>query len=314
MRRLFLQIDTWNRDNNSSKFKAGPLPKAATSPPDAVYSGLIECPCTDRIFKHINIEYSSRVYSYCDQRVHTAQECFQSASSLLAGVTKIISNLTVFNSSLPTGCSFQSSNQSTAVAIFNSYSSNISCGSGKLVGGKVIETITGISLEILLDNDMVEFTLSGPSTVWFGVGFNASQMVNLPYAIIVTGSNDTASSSVFEQLLADHEPGTALSSSITLVSSSVLSGVRTVVFRRKAVGLTQHHFTFDPANYASINMIFATGTTSNFQYHGPKHAQRQITMFNKAPGQFSCVCTTGLTGEICGHSAGCNGIAGVHFL
>merc|ERR1719242_1751643 len=50
-------IDTWNRDHKGPNFVPGPLPKAAVSPPDAIYSGLLECPCTDRISKIIDGAY-----------------------------------------------------------------------------------------------------------------------------------------------------------------------------------------------------------------------------------------------------------------
>ena len=34
---------------------------------------------------------------------------------------------------------------------------------------------------------MATLTLVGPASVWFGIGFNASQMADRPYAIIVDG-------------------------------------------------------------------------------------------------------------------------------
>ena len=43
-----MQIDTKNRDYNGTDFKAGILPKASAAPPNASYSGLLECPCTTR--------------------------------------------------------------------------------------------------------------------------------------------------------------------------------------------------------------------------------------------------------------------------
>ena len=53
-----MQIDTKNRDGSMDRpeqgFSPGPYPKAAVAPrtgPDATYSGLLECPCTDRISK-----------------------------------------------------------------------------------------------------------------------------------------------------------------------------------------------------------------------------------------------------------------------
>ena len=48
-------IDTWNRAemniSGGSKFVAGPLPKHSLSPANAPYSGLLECPMTDKIEK-----------------------------------------------------------------------------------------------------------------------------------------------------------------------------------------------------------------------------------------------------------------------
>ena len=50
-----MQIDTWNREKmnlTGSAFVSGPVPKhsfAPTSGPDAIYSGLLECPLTTRV-------------------------------------------------------------------------------------------------------------------------------------------------------------------------------------------------------------------------------------------------------------------------
>ena len=48
-----MQIDTKNRHYNGSDFKPDLLPKSSQAPPNASYSGLIECPCTTRIKKVI---------------------------------------------------------------------------------------------------------------------------------------------------------------------------------------------------------------------------------------------------------------------
>ena len=48
-----MQIDTKNRFYNGTDFKPSILPKSSTAPPDARYSGLLECPCTTRIHKEI---------------------------------------------------------------------------------------------------------------------------------------------------------------------------------------------------------------------------------------------------------------------
>ena len=55
-----MQIDTRNRADkyiNNSKFFPGILPKNIASPPNAYYSGLLECPCTTRIHKNISHNY-----------------------------------------------------------------------------------------------------------------------------------------------------------------------------------------------------------------------------------------------------------------
>ena len=61
-----MQIDTKNRDYNGTDFKAGILPKESTAPQNASYSGLLECPCTTRIHKEINITYATQTQGTCD--------------------------------------------------------------------------------------------------------------------------------------------------------------------------------------------------------------------------------------------------------
>jgi len=59
-----MQIDTWNRDKmnlTGSKFVPGPVPRNSLAPvdgPDAIYSGLLECPVTTRIRKDIQGSYT----------------------------------------------------------------------------------------------------------------------------------------------------------------------------------------------------------------------------------------------------------------
>ena len=70
---LPMQIDTWNRDKmniTGSKFAPGPEPKHSLAPrgPDALYSGLLECPLTDKVQKTIqggngyNDTYSAKIF------------------------------------------------------------------------------------------------------------------------------------------------------------------------------------------------------------------------------------------------------------
>jgi len=70
-----MQIDTRNRDYNGTGFKAGLLPKEALSPPNATYSGLLECPCTTRIVKKWNTTYASQAHGTCSTPVDTLRLC-----------------------------------------------------------------------------------------------------------------------------------------------------------------------------------------------------------------------------------------------
>ena len=65
-------------------------------------------------------------------------------------------------------------------------------------------------------------------------------MKDLPYAIIVSGDN------VFEVDLANHAPGSNLTSSITKISNTVDHFIRTVVMIRDMDGLSQNYYSFDP--------------------------------------------------------------------
>merc|ERR1712176_818526 len=77
-----MQIDTKNRDHAEGPFKAGPLPKAALPgvPKDLreqmAYSGLVECPCTDRIKKEYHLSYGTIDADHCPTPVKSQNDCF----------------------------------------------------------------------------------------------------------------------------------------------------------------------------------------------------------------------------------------------
>lgn len=97
-----MQIDTWNRElmalDGSTPFVPGPLPASALSPgsrnvpakspSDILYSGLLECPVTSRIIKHVQAGYvplSSGQAGGCEGAVgslKSAAECFAAAKDL----------------------------------------------------------------------------------------------------------------------------------------------------------------------------------------------------------------------------------------
>ena len=77
------------------------------------------------------------------------------------------------------------------------------CGSGAtLFAGTANDTAVGVSISLELDlaRDTATITLTGPGSVWFGVGFNASAMKDGPWAVVVDGGSD---GKVSEHKLAD---------------------------------------------------------------------------------------------------------------
>ena len=294
-----MQIDTWNRDEmnlTGSKFVSGPVPKNSLAPvsgPDAIYSGLLECPRTTRIRKHITgggwsdsvatqiyecgskvPSGSSRRQTRCTFSLDNATECFKQAKQLrsLQGF-KQIATANVSSSSIPPGCTVSRINSTHASVSFNSNNNS------KICCGRKVNDITGtaklmknggadLTLSIITNPNKnashVEMSLSGPAEVWFGVGFNAQSMANAPYAIIVDGNGK-----VSEHVMGNHLPGIEISTSVSIISSSVTNGIRTVKLTRGLKGITPQHHTFD-ARQLQINLISAVGSTSTLSYHKTK--------------------------------------------
>lgn len=132
--------------------------------------------------------------------------------------------------------------------------------------------------------------------MWFAVGFNAVEMSDQPYTLIVN------STGVQEQKLgtcgseADHCPGTTLSPSVTVVSTSVVGNVRTVVMTRGLAGKTPDYFSFDPVHASTFNFINAVGSSQAFAYH-QAHTLGVMTLTET--GQPTCVCNLGVSGALC---------------
>ena len=108
-----MQIDTWNRDNKGfDGFWPGPQPVNSAAPrsgPNAVYSGLLECPCTDRITKEVNGALAAQAMGRCPgaDAVHEASQCTMGALQSLglpATVGKVVA-ASGSNASMPPGCS-----------------------------------------------------------------------------------------------------------------------------------------------------------------------------------------------------------------
>ena len=138
-----------------------------------------------------------------------------------------------------------------------------------------------INLTVSHNGTTAKITMSGADGAWFGVGFNAAAMKDLPYAIIVDGTGVAT-----ERRLVDHGPGALLKPSITTLSSSVSAGVRTVVLSRPVAAATPLHYAL-PTVPKEINIITAMGSTPQLAYHKARTAG-SITLV--PTGISACMC------------------------
>jgi len=185
------------------------------------------------------------------------------------------------------------------------------CGAGVAsLHGKVSSLV---ELEMTINVDAVEITMTGPANVWFGVGWFSQAMEDKPYAIIIDGEGG-----VTERQLASHmgsaasPGGKPIAPSVTVVHSSVHDGKRTgkwasdyiacafthtplplplplpaVVLTRPAVGASAQHANFSLQN-TLIPIINALGSSAVFTYHKNKTAS-SISLW-PAQGRGICLC------------------------
>merc|ERR1719348_1759266 len=290
-----MQIDTKNRDYPGPDFKAGLLPKASAAPPNASYSGLLECPCTDRIVKKIETEYLAVSEGRCPTSVDAATECFSAANKVEAGA--VTGNISVSSSSLPLHCSIVKYTNGSSMAYYNTAPTGVDCGGGKKMGGKwdASEALTSMSLTVDSSESLATIKILGPKDKWFAVSFGSPQfsMADLPYTIVVDGKGN-----VEERKLGNHSPGSVLTSMVRVTSNSVTDGKRTVIMNRPLKGATEDHYSFSISD-SSIPMLAASGQGSSFAYHGSKTrtgGTLQLTAL-EAP---TCICNNGIKGSING--------------
>lgn len=226
---------------------------------------------------------------YCSLNKQNILQAFQPPNPSDAEAEKALGQCEAFckTSSQCWGCSVDLIDQSEGLARWLAIPD---CGKVLSWAGKIPGDISQ-----KVGDGNATLTLSGPADAWFGVGLDAVQMSDQPYTLIVN------STGVYERKIgtcgseAEHCPGDALASSLTVLSTQVASNVRTVVVTRPLKGLTKDHYTFAPT-LATLNFIAAIGSSQEFAYH-KAHATSVVSL--TTPGAPTCVCDLGANGKLC---------------
>jgi len=203
----------------------------------------------------------------CTHKISSADDCFAAAKAM-----DRVGNATVHTSqgasaALPAGCTltFDASTGSVK-AFYNTQESGKCCGAGVTEVHGSDDTLVGLEMTVSNTTGTVEITLTGPSTVWFGVGFFADTMEQAPYSIIVDGTG-----AVSERRLANHASGRTLAPTVTVTSNTVKDDTRTVVLTRPALSHGPDYANFSVSDL-EIPFISAIGSTSALSYHKAKTA------------------------------------------
>jgi len=292
-----MQIDTRNRDGSMATptdgFHPDPalVPKAYAAPltgPDAIYSGLLECPCTDRISKVIPGAYSLQSSGVCARTVVTSTECFKAADEVgLPTANRTFSQGA--DPEQPPGCSLTAHGPglSGQSIFFNTLqSSRAKCGgdgSVRLAGAASSLVNLTVALDGSIPGGSATITITGPATVWFGVAFGATEMAQQPGAIIVDGEGEVA-----EYQLGDHVGGVKLATQVKVLSNRVEGDRRTVVLTRAFAGATSAHFSFNTtSDGVPISWMNAVGSTATYSFHKLMSTSTLVLARLEVP---SCVC------------------------
>ena len=289
-----MQIDTHNRNYNITEtegYQPWFLPKQDSNSSmtnlHSELSPLIECPCSDRITRSVKNTSAILTQATCKKSITNLKECI--AAAIASGASLTSTNGTIVNDSkLPTGCILTppTKDATTYAVTFNSFiNSTATCAitpssdASLLSGDSNLGNLTNLQLNH--DGTTATLTLSGPAKFWFGVGFDATAMKDVPYAIIVDGTGK-----VHERKLINHGPGKVLTSSINVTSNTVVKGTRTIVLTRPVAALTKEHYAI-PTTPGKINMITAIGNTVEIAYHKSRTGASITLLPTKVA---SCLC------------------------
>lgn len=191
-----------------------------------------------------------------DAAVATAEECRTAAAAELGTLMDprhfSVGNITVrtgSDASMPAGCSVtvheaaDSLRPQSATAFFNTATADTAAACGSTKPFRMFGAVKGntavqpVGVWVFVNESHLEITATGPSSVWFGVGLNASVMGAKPWTLVVDGTG-----AVSEHMLGNHIAGTMLPKSVTVVATHTNGGRRTVKVTRP---ISTAHSSFD---------------------------------------------------------------------
>ena len=280
------------------------VPSHSLAPDDSNYSGILECPCTDRKVKMLD-GYKKKSNATCDvdTKITTMEECLAAVEKM--GMTPIVLNSTTATSTLNDRASSCTVSHDDKLEGWNVQYGDRSCvpndnkkRESQLAAGSAGSASTTfadntsieVSVSMTPQNNMVQIVLSGPATTWYASAFNATQMSDSPYAIIVSVDKVTNQWQVEERILANHAPGTTCkptTAGFKVISNQVSGDRRTVTVERPAYS---DCFTFSSnlMKETTMPILLARGSTTTFGYHGTTRASTLLTFARE--GSSLCVC------------------------
>lgn len=131
--------------------------------------------------------------------------------------------------------------------------------------GTVSLPTTGMTMKLDTNPTTVTLTLTGNSTSWLGIGFNALGMTDAPDTFIY---NSSASRDY--KINGYVTPSADASQDWTVTTNNVVSGTRTIVATRSLSGGTGD-YAFSNAT-GSLNIIYAMGSGLNLSQHNLRDA------------------------------------------
>lgn len=137
-----------------------------------------------------------------------------------------------------------------------------------------------ITVTVNDNDDKVYFEVSGPSTKWFGVGFNTTDMSGSAYAIIL---NNSGGNPVEYNMNGTTAPTLQTSQDLSNISSSTSGTVKTFTFERDLNTSDANDYTFSSST-TSLDIAWAIGSGTSLAYHSTNRGSSTMT--------FTDPCTT----------------------